>query len=152
MRWMLTIVMMALPALAFAQDAPALKTDKDKLSYAMGMDLGGQLKAQAVDIDPDVFARGLRAALAGSKTLLTDAEAKAIITELQKAHGRQAGRRREGRRRQEQGGGRRVPGGQQGEARRRHAAERPPVQDPDGRHRQEADRRPTRSSATTAAR
>ena len=36
MRWMLTIVMMALPALASAQEAPALTTEQAKLSYAMG--------------------------------------------------------------------------------------------------------------------
>ena len=85
MRWMTALVMISLPALAGAQEAPALKTEKDKLSYAMGMDLGGQLKAQSVDIDPALFAEGLKAALAGSKTLLTDAEAKAAISKLQMA-------------------------------------------------------------------
>ena len=85
MRWMLTVVMMLLPAFAAAQEAPALKTEKDKLSYAMGMDLGNQLKTRAVDVDPAIFGRGLADALAGSKTLLTADEAKAIITELQKA-------------------------------------------------------------------
>jgi len=85
MRWMLTVVMMLLPAFAAAQEAPALKTEKDKLSYAMGMDLGNQLKTRAVDVDPAIFGRGLADALAGSKTLLTAEEAKAIITELQKA-------------------------------------------------------------------
>jgi len=85
MRWILTAVMMLLPALASAQEAPALKTEKDKLSYAMGMDLGNQLKTRAVDIDPAIFGRGLADALAGGKTLLTAEEAKAIITELQKA-------------------------------------------------------------------
>jgi len=84
MRWMLTLVMLALPVLAAAQDTPALKTDRDKLSYALGMDLGNQLKAKGVEIDSEVFARALRAALAGQKTLLTDADAKTIITELQK--------------------------------------------------------------------
>jgi FKBP-type peptidyl-prolyl cis-trans isomerase FklB len=82
---MLTVVMMLLPAFAAAQEAPALKTEKDKLSYAMGMDLGNQLKTRAVDVDPAIFGRGLADALAGSKTLLTAEEAKAIITELQKA-------------------------------------------------------------------
>jgi FKBP-type peptidyl-prolyl cis-trans isomerase FklB len=85
MRWILTIVMIALPVMASAQGTPALKTDKDKLSYAMGMDLGVQLKANAVDIDPALFTDGLRAALAGGKTLLTDAEAKAAISKLQMA-------------------------------------------------------------------
>jgi len=85
MRWILTLVMLALPALAGAQEAPALTTDKDKLSYAMGMDLGQQLKTQSVDLDPAVFGRGLSDALSGGKTLLTPEEAKAVIAELQKA-------------------------------------------------------------------
>jgi len=77
--------MMWLPALAAAQEAPALKTDKEKLSYAMGMDLGNQLKSRAVDIDPAIFAQALKAALSGEKTLLTEVEAKTVIAELQKA-------------------------------------------------------------------
>ena len=83
---MVAIVLMAAVAVpAWAQEAPALKTDKDKLSYAMGMDLAGQLKAAKVEIDPAVFAKGMQDLLAGGKTLLTDTEAKAIISELQKA-------------------------------------------------------------------
>jgi FKBP-type peptidyl-prolyl cis-trans isomerase FklB len=85
MRLILTLVMMALPVLAAAQEAPALKTDRDRLSYAMGMDLGAQLKSNSVDIDAGLFAEGLKAALAGAKTRLTEAEAKAAIAELQKA-------------------------------------------------------------------
>ena len=85
MRWILTAAIMLLPAFAAAQEAPALKTDKEKLSYAMGMDLGGQLKAQGVEIDPNLFAEGLKTVLAGGKTLMTDAEAKAAISQLQMA-------------------------------------------------------------------
>ncbi len=85
MRWMLTLVMTALPALASAQEAPALATEKDRLSYAMGMDLGNQLRTRSVDIDPAVFGRGLMDALSGGKTLLTEQEARAAIAELQKA-------------------------------------------------------------------
>jgi len=85
MRWLLTLVILALPPLAGAQGAPPLATGKDRLSYAMGMDLGQQLKTQSVDIDPALFARGLADALSGGKTLLTPEEAKAAITDLQKA-------------------------------------------------------------------
>jgi FKBP-type peptidyl-prolyl cis-trans isomerase len=85
MRWIVALAMLFLPAFAAAQDAPALKSEKERLSYAMGMDLGGQLKVQSVDIDPALFAEGLKAALAGGKTLLTDAEAKAAISKLQLA-------------------------------------------------------------------
>jgi FKBP-type peptidyl-prolyl cis-trans isomerase FklB len=85
MRWILTLALALLPALAAAQEVPALKTEKDKLSYAMGMDLGNQLKTRSVEIDPAMFGRGLTDALAGGKTLLTTEEAKTFIAELQKA-------------------------------------------------------------------
>jgi FKBP-type peptidyl-prolyl cis-trans isomerase FklB len=82
---MLMLAMMSMAVLAGAQEAPALKTEKDRLSYAMGMDLGHQLKRQSVDIDQALFDRGLRDALSGGTTLLTVEEAKVIIGELQKA-------------------------------------------------------------------
>ena len=84
MRWLLTFVMIGLAPLASAQEPAPLTTEKDRLSYAMGMDLGHQLKTRSLEIDPTVFARGLRDALAGGKTLLTEDEAKAAISELQK--------------------------------------------------------------------
>ena len=85
MRWMVTMAMVLVPVLASAQDPAALKTDKEKLSYAMGMDLGNQLKSRSVDVDPALFAQGLKDALAGGKTLLTEEESKTVIATLQKA-------------------------------------------------------------------
>jgi FKBP-type peptidyl-prolyl cis-trans isomerase FklB len=84
MRWILAVVMLAVAAAAAAQEPSPLKTDKDKLSYAMGMDLASQLKARSVEVDPALFAKGMQDALAGGKTLLTQDESKAIIAELQK--------------------------------------------------------------------
>jgi len=66
-----------------AQEASPLKTDKEKLSYAMGMDLGGQLKTNSVEIDPALFAKGLEDMLSGRKTILTEDEAKKVIAALQ---------------------------------------------------------------------
>jgi len=63
--------------------ATALKTPKDKFSYALGMNLGASLHKQAVDVDPSVVAQGLRAALAGGKTLMTQEEAQAALMEVQ---------------------------------------------------------------------
>lgn len=63
-----------------------LTTDKQKASYAIGMNIGKNvgdgLKRDGVDIDPDILARGLKDALAGGKLLLTDDEAKAALTAL----------------------------------------------------------------------
>jgi FKBP-type peptidyl-prolyl cis-trans isomerase FklB len=62
---------------------PTLKTDKEKLSYALGMDLGKQFRTQSVEIDPDLFRQGLGDALSGGKTLLTEEEVRAAIASLQ---------------------------------------------------------------------
>jgi len=60
-----------------------LKTQKEKASYAIGMNIGKNLKRDSVEIDTAVLSRALRDALAGNKLLLTDEEAKAALTALQ---------------------------------------------------------------------
>jgi FKBP-type peptidyl-prolyl cis-trans isomerase len=68
---------------AKSQTAPALTTQKQKASYAIGMNIGKGLQKDSVDIDPNIFLRGLKDGLAGSKPLLTDEEAKAVLTAVQ---------------------------------------------------------------------
>src|SRR5208283_288116 len=66
-----------------AKPAPLpLKTDKDKASYAIGMSMAKGMKAQGVDVDPAILARGLKDGLAG-KTQLTDDQAQAVLAEFQ---------------------------------------------------------------------
>jgi FKBP-type peptidyl-prolyl cis-trans isomerase FklB len=60
-----------------------LKTDKDKQSYAIGLNVGKSLHRDDVDVDPNIVVRGLRDALAGGKPLMTDDEIKATMTALQ---------------------------------------------------------------------
>jgi FKBP-type peptidyl-prolyl cis-trans isomerase len=63
-----------------------LKTAKQKRSYAIGADIGkkvgGQLKAQSVELDPAMVARGIRDALSGAKSAMTDEEIRTTLTEL----------------------------------------------------------------------
>jgi FKBP-type peptidyl-prolyl cis-trans isomerase FklB len=61
----------------------ALTTQKDKFSYALGMNLGTSLHKQSVPVDPNILARGLKDALAGGKTLLTEDQARATLMEVQ---------------------------------------------------------------------
>jgi FKBP-type peptidyl-prolyl cis-trans isomerase FklB len=69
------------------QSPLTLKTQKDKTSYAIGMNVGkgleGNLHQQSVDVDQAILLRGIKDALAGGKMLLTDDEAKAVLTQLQ---------------------------------------------------------------------
>jgi FKBP-type peptidyl-prolyl cis-trans isomerase FklB len=60
-----------------------LKTQKEKASYAIGLNIGKSMKKDAVDIDPSILLRGLKDGLAGGKPLLTDDEARASMVALQ---------------------------------------------------------------------
>jgi len=60
-----------------------LKTQKDKVSYAIGMSVAKNLQRQSLDVDPAILMQGLKDTLAGGKTLLTELEAQMVLTELQ---------------------------------------------------------------------
>jgi FKBP-type peptidyl-prolyl cis-trans isomerase FklB len=59
-----------------------LTTQKDKVSYAIGMNIGQSMKKDSLDINPDILLRGLKDAMSGGKLLMTDDEVKATMTEL----------------------------------------------------------------------
>jgi FKBP-type peptidyl-prolyl cis-trans isomerase len=63
-----------------------LKTQKDKVSYAIGMNVGkrvgAQIKQQSADVNQAVLLRGMKDALAGGKMLLTEDEERAVLTQL----------------------------------------------------------------------
>jgi FKBP-type peptidyl-prolyl cis-trans isomerase FklB len=69
------------PAPKPAAPAP-LTTDEQKDSYALGINIGRSLKKQKVDLDNPSVMRGLKDALAGSPSLLTDAEIDAGLKQL----------------------------------------------------------------------
>jgi FKBP-type peptidyl-prolyl cis-trans isomerase len=63
-----------------------LKTQKDKVSYAVGMNVGkgvaARLKQQSVEVNQAVLLRGMKDALAGGKMLLTEEEERTVLTQL----------------------------------------------------------------------
>lgn len=83
MRWMMALGIGLLAVVSTGQEAPVLKSPKQRYSYALGMDLGNQLRKQSVELDTELFSKGLKDALSGGKTLLTEAEVRASIGELQ---------------------------------------------------------------------
>jgi FKBP-type peptidyl-prolyl cis-trans isomerase len=64
-------------------EALVLTTQKDKISYALGMNVGTNLQRQSLDVDPAILLQGLKDGLAGSKPLLTEEEARTLLTQLQ---------------------------------------------------------------------
>jgi FKBP-type peptidyl-prolyl cis-trans isomerase len=65
-----------------AAAAAPLQTQKQKASYAIGQNIGNGLKKDEVDVDGAALARGIRDAIAGNKSLLTDEESKAALNAL----------------------------------------------------------------------
>jgi len=60
-----------------------LKTDKDKISYAIGLNVGKAMKRDGVDVDPDILTRAIKDVFSDAKLLLTDQEAQTTLTALQ---------------------------------------------------------------------
>jgi FKBP-type peptidyl-prolyl cis-trans isomerase FklB len=83
-------VLIALVAVTFlagqveAQDASALKTQKDKVSYAIGLDIGRNMKKQEIDVDANLLVKGLKEGLSGGKPLLTDQELGEVMNTFRK--------------------------------------------------------------------
>ena len=66
-----------------AQDAAAFKSEQEQLSYALGMSQANGLRKASIDVNADLFSRGLKDALAGGKTLLTEEQSRAMVAALQ---------------------------------------------------------------------
>src|ERR1700686_3494431 len=72
----------AAPA-AKSESSSVLKTQKDKASYAVGLNIGKSMHNDSVDVDPSILALGIKDGITGGKPLLTDEEMKAALTALQ---------------------------------------------------------------------
>ncbi len=69
---------------ASAGEDLVLKNQKDKVSYIIGMEIGKNFKKQSVDVDPDILTRGIKDAISGGKSLLTEQEIQETMAAFQK--------------------------------------------------------------------
>ncbi len=72
-----SLMLVAGPAVA-SDPVTELKTDKQKLSYALGLDLGSYFKSLETDFDLDAIYQGISDSYTGGKALLTSDEAAEI--------------------------------------------------------------------------
>ena len=80
-KWMLATSMALLTAvMAVAQDAaPELKTDKDKFSYALGMNFGENFRKQGLELDPAVFSKAFAEAFNTGKTAMSEQDMQNLL-------------------------------------------------------------------------
>jgi FKBP-type peptidyl-prolyl cis-trans isomerase len=85
LRWMIVLFGGILLASQLdAQPSPTLKSQKDKVSYMTGVDIGKNLKGVAADIDLDILVRGIKDGVSAGKLLLTEQEIRETMTLFQK--------------------------------------------------------------------
>uniref|UniRef100_UPI00383BF740 Peptidyl-prolyl cis-trans isomerase n=1 Tax=Legionella pneumophila TaxID=446 RepID=UPI00383BF740 len=62
----------------------SLATDKDKLSFSIGADLGKNFKNQGIDVNPEAMAKGMQDAMSGAQLALTEQQMKDVLNKFQK--------------------------------------------------------------------
>ncbi len=66
------------------QEKVAVKTSADSVSYAIGMDIGKNLKMQGILITPAVLGQGIKDATDSGKALLDEKTCEVVMTEFRK--------------------------------------------------------------------
>jgi FKBP-type peptidyl-prolyl cis-trans isomerase len=70
------------PKSAADKHAPALETNQQRASYAIGFNLGSDLKRQGLEVDVPALTAGIATALAGKARALSDEEVQKCFAEL----------------------------------------------------------------------
>ena len=82
--WAAVACIVLLAVQAGAEEKISLKTQKERLSYVIGVDIGKGMKAQSLDVDPDILFRGVKDALAGGALQMSEEEMQAIKNAVRK--------------------------------------------------------------------
>ncbi len=84
LKWTMIVGALLLTSWLGAQEPPALKTEKDKLNYGLGVGVVRNFQRQGVDFDLELVIAGMRDTLSGKKLLMTEEELQTIMTAFQK--------------------------------------------------------------------
>ncbi len=86
MKYLLTVVIAfgLLACQSNTQDNVTMKSQTDSVSYAIGLDIGKNLKSQNIVVAPEVLAQGIKDIIDSNKTLLTETEAQEVLMAFQK--------------------------------------------------------------------
>jgi len=71
-------------AASFAQEKKELASQKDKDSYSLGYQVGGDFKRQGLDLNAETLAQGIKDGMGGATPLMTQQEMNQIMADLRK--------------------------------------------------------------------
>jgi FKBP-type peptidyl-prolyl cis-trans isomerase len=81
----LSVICLASATPVLADGTNALATEKDRTSYAIGMNMGASLKQNFIDVDDALFLRGLQDAQGSGPKLMTEEEMHQVLMQLQQS-------------------------------------------------------------------
>jgi len=78
-----------------AEETKALTSEKDKLSYSLGHNIGESIKRQNADINQDLLAKGIADSLSDAQPLLTPEEVAKVMQDFRKKQMEEMSKRRQ---------------------------------------------------------
>jgi FKBP-type peptidyl-prolyl cis-trans isomerase FklB len=84
LQWAVIVCAVFFASHSLAEDKTELKTQKEKLSYAIGLELGNNMKKNSLEVDLNFVMQGVKDGLNGGKPLLTEEQVKETFTAFQK--------------------------------------------------------------------
>jgi FKBP-type peptidyl-prolyl cis-trans isomerase FklB len=70
---------------AYGEENVQMSSDKDKTSYALGMNIAQDFKERNWDINPALLAKGFQDSFSGTKTLISEEEMNTLLMAFQKS-------------------------------------------------------------------
>ncbi len=83
LKWTAALGIVLLATQAGAAEPRTLTTQKDKVSYGIGVDVARNFQRLGIDVDVDVLARAMRDVFGGNKLAMTDEELRSVMTAYQ---------------------------------------------------------------------
>jgi FKBP-type peptidyl-prolyl cis-trans isomerase len=82
-KWIAILGTCLLAVAACAAEPPALKTQKEKVSYGIGVEMGKNFRREGIEVDSDALLKGLKDGLAGQKLLISEEDLRKILMDFQ---------------------------------------------------------------------
>lgn len=82
-KWIGVLVVLLLCGQASAGEAPALKTQKEIVSYGIGVDMSKNFKKQGIEVDLDLLVKGFKDDLSGKKLLVDEKDLRKSMRDYQ---------------------------------------------------------------------
>jgi FKBP-type peptidyl-prolyl cis-trans isomerase FklB len=77
-------ILLLLPLVLVAQQKETLQTQKGKVSYSIGLDIGRNMKRQLIEVDLDLLMRGVKDGLGNGQPALADSDMQQCMAAWQK--------------------------------------------------------------------